>query len=91
MLNVTTALKTQAMWENTLLVMAGDNGSPTAGWGTVLLLTLTLTLTLTLSPTAGWGTVPFACPPPHTRTRLSLDSARGTVLLFRWKAVWLEV
>jgi arylsulfatase A-like enzyme len=31
--NVTTELKAQKMWENTLLIMAGDNGSPVCGWG----------------------------------------------------------
>ena len=33
--NVTVALKINGMWNNTLLIMAGDNGSPTAGWGSV--------------------------------------------------------
>ena len=31
--NVTAALKSAAMWDETLLVMAGDNGSPVCGWG----------------------------------------------------------
>lgn len=31
--NVTAALKGAGMWENTLLIMGGDNGSPVCGWG----------------------------------------------------------
>lgn len=31
--NVTIELKAQKMWGNTLLIMAGDNGSPVCGWG----------------------------------------------------------
>lgn len=31
--NVTRALRSTKMWSNTLLVMAGDNGSPVCGWG----------------------------------------------------------
>lgn len=33
MRNLTSALQSTGMWENTLLVMAGDNGSPVCGWG----------------------------------------------------------
>ena len=31
--NITLALKTNNMWENTLFVFATDNGSPVCGWG----------------------------------------------------------
>lgn len=32
-LKVTSAMKKEGMWANTLWVMSGDNGSPTGGWG----------------------------------------------------------
>ena len=31
--NITSALKSQLMWDNTLFVFATDNGSPVCGWG----------------------------------------------------------
>lgn len=31
--NVTSAMKKEGLWDNTLWIMSGDNGSPTGGWG----------------------------------------------------------
>ena len=31
--NITSALKSNGMWANTLFVFATDNGSPVCGWG----------------------------------------------------------
>lgn len=32
-MNITSALKSEGMWDTTLFVFATDNGSPVCGWG----------------------------------------------------------